>query len=160
MSGSRKCLCHRGRNSFGKTGPRELSVIERCKFYNVTFTTRTATRTLREKKQQQSRIFFWLNFDVYVVVQFYPWFKNYFLLFLGMVMHDNEFQTKEKQLNQERLLFVRKFRWKKYREMVLVYFFWHLKQDWLVPLNFSLSLDMKPDTSKPNKWHRTFRSFR
>ena len=40
-----------------------------------------------------------------------------------MVMHDNEFQTKEKQLNQERLLFVRKFRWKKYREMVYWYIF-------------------------------------
>ena len=77
---------------------------------NVTFTTRTATRTLREKKQQQSRIFFRLNFDVYVVVQFYPWFKFYFLLFLGMVKHDNEFQTREKNLNQERLPFVRKFR--------------------------------------------------
>ena len=30
-----------------------------------------------------------------VVVQFYPWFKFYFLLFLGMVMYDNEFETKE-----------------------------------------------------------------
>ena len=28
-----------------------------------------------------------------VVVQFYPWFKFYFLLFLGMVMYDNEFET-------------------------------------------------------------------
>ena len=33
--------------------------------------------------------------DVYVVVQFYPWFKFYFLLFLGMVMCDNDFETKE-----------------------------------------------------------------
>ena len=31
---------------------------------------------------------------VYVVVQFYPWFKFYFPLFLGMVMYDNEFETK------------------------------------------------------------------
>ena len=31
----------------------------------------------------------------YVVVQFYPWFKFSFLLFLGMVMYDNEFETKE-----------------------------------------------------------------
>ena len=29
-----------------------------------------------------------------VVVQFYPWFKFYFPLFLGMVMYDNEFKTK------------------------------------------------------------------
>ena len=36
--------------------------------------------------------------DVYVVVQFYPWFKFYFLLFLGMVMYDNEFETKEKKI--------------------------------------------------------------
>ena len=31
---------------------------------------------------------------VYVVVQFYPWFKFYLTLFLGMVMYDNEFETK------------------------------------------------------------------
>ena len=36
--------------------------------------------------------------DVYVVVQFYPWFKFYFLLFLGMVMYDNEFETKENKI--------------------------------------------------------------
>ena len=34
----------------------------------------------------------------YVVVQFYPWFKFCFLLFLGMVMYDNEFQTKENKI--------------------------------------------------------------
>ena len=32
---------------------------------------------------------------VYVVVQFYPWFKISFHLLLGMVMYDNEFETKE-----------------------------------------------------------------
>ena len=32
---------------------------------------------------------------MYVVVQFYPWFNFYFLLFWGMVMYDNEFRTKE-----------------------------------------------------------------
>ena len=35
---------------------------------------------------------------VYVVVQFYPCFKFYFLLFLGMVMYDNEFETKVKKI--------------------------------------------------------------
>ena len=30
-----------------------------------------------------------------VGVQFYPWFNFYFPLFLGMVMHDSEFKTKE-----------------------------------------------------------------
>ena len=34
---------------------------------------------------------------VYVVVQFYPWFNFYFPLFLGMVIYDNEFRTKESQ---------------------------------------------------------------
>ena len=29
-----------------------------------------------------------------VIVQFYPWFKVYFSLFLGMVIYDNEFETK------------------------------------------------------------------
>ena len=33
-----------------------------------------------------------------VVVQFYPWFKFYFPLFLGMVMYDNEFKTKENKI--------------------------------------------------------------
>ena len=28
---------------------------------------------------------------VYVVVQFFPWFKFYFSLFWGMLMYDNEF---------------------------------------------------------------------
>ena len=37
-------------------------------------------------------------FLVYVVVQFYPWFKFYFLLFLGMLMYDNEFKTKENKI--------------------------------------------------------------
>ena len=40
---------------------------------------------------------------VYVMVQFYPWFKFYFVLFLGMViicmaMYDNEFETKENKI--------------------------------------------------------------
>ena len=32
------------------------------------------------------------------MVQFYPWFKFYFLLFLGMVMYGNEFETKENKI--------------------------------------------------------------
>ena len=40
------------------------------------------------------RYFFFFSI-LAVVVQFYPWFKFYFLLFLGMVMHDNDFETKE-----------------------------------------------------------------
>ena len=34
----------------------------------------------------------------FVGVQFYPWFKFYFLLFLGIEMYDNEFETKEKKI--------------------------------------------------------------
>ena len=34
---------------------------------------------------------------IYVVVQFYPWFKNSFLLFLGMVMYDNNIIMSLKQ---------------------------------------------------------------
>ena len=33
----------------------------------------------------------------FVVVQFYPWFKFYFLSFLGIEMYDNEFETKERK---------------------------------------------------------------
>ena len=32
---------------------------------------------------------------MYVVVQVYPWFNFYFLLFLCMVIYDNEFETKD-----------------------------------------------------------------
>ena len=35
---------------------------------------------------------------VYVVVQFYPWFKFYFLLFLGKEMYVNDFETKENKI--------------------------------------------------------------
>ena len=37
-------------------------------------------------------------YNVYVVVQIYPWFKFYFPLFWGMVMYDNEFETKENKI--------------------------------------------------------------
>ena len=33
--------------------------------------------------------------EKYVVAQFNPWIKCYFPLFLGLVMYDNEFETKE-----------------------------------------------------------------
>ena len=38
------------------------------------------------------------RFGTYVVVQFYPWFKFYFPLFLDMVMYHNEFETKENKI--------------------------------------------------------------
>ena len=40
----------------------------------------------------------WLSTGVYVIVKFYPWFKFYFPLFLGMVINDNEFETKENKI--------------------------------------------------------------
>ena len=51
-----------------------------------------------------STVLFFLNLKfmflihVYIVVQFYPWFKFSFLLFLGIVMYDNEFETKENNI--------------------------------------------------------------
>ena len=33
-----------------------------------------------------------------VEVQFYPWFKLYFPLFLGMIVYDDEFDTKENKV--------------------------------------------------------------
>ena len=41
--------------------------------------------------------FFFSQLHVYVVVQFYPWFKFSFLLFLGMVMYDNNMIMSLKQ---------------------------------------------------------------
>ena len=38
---------------------------------------------------------------IYVVVQFYPWFKFSFPLLLGMVMYDNEFETKENRIEPQ-----------------------------------------------------------
>ena len=38
------------------------------------------------------------GYVVDVVVQFYPWIKFYFPLFRGMVMYDNEFETKENKI--------------------------------------------------------------
>ena len=35
---------------------------------------------------------------VSVVVQFFPWFKWYFPLLLGMVMYHNEFKTKRNKI--------------------------------------------------------------
>ena len=35
---------------------------------------------------------------VYVVVQFYPWFKFYFSLFWAMVKYDNESETNENKI--------------------------------------------------------------
>ena len=34
-------------------------------------------------------------FDVYVVVQIYPWFNFDFFLFFSMLIWDNEYETKE-----------------------------------------------------------------
>ena len=45
-------------------------------------------------------LFFFQSLSVHVVVQFYPWFKYYVPLFWSMIMYDNEFNTKEKKLNQ------------------------------------------------------------
>ena len=42
-------------------------------------------------------MFFWTA-CVYVVVQFYPWFKFCSPLYLIMVMKDNEFETKENEI--------------------------------------------------------------
>ena len=46
-------------------------------------------KLLTEKKEV------FAQYNIYVVVQFYPSFNFYFLLFLGMVMYDNEFENKE-----------------------------------------------------------------
>ena len=49
---------------------------------------------------RQGKLFHFVSLHqcVYVVVQFYSWFKFYFPLFLGMVMYDNEFETKENKI--------------------------------------------------------------
>ena len=46
------------------------------------------------------------------MVQFYPWFKFYFLLFLGIVVYDNEFEQRKIEfeprikLNHNKLVYI------------------------------------------------------
>ena len=49
------------------------------------------------QEQERKRKFYNKYIYIYmcVVVQFYPWFKFHFLLFWGIEMYDNEFETKE-----------------------------------------------------------------
>ena len=49
--------------------------------------------------------------NVYVVVQFYPWFKFYFLLYLGMVISDTEFQTEESTILTKDKIEPQHYRW-------------------------------------------------
>ena len=55
---------------------------------------------------------------------------------------------------------------KNFRQMVLVFFLAPKTGTGLscttykIPVNFSLSLDLKPGTGDPDKWYRKFRSFR
>ena len=48
-------------------------------------------------------VFYLPQFQDSIVVQFFPWFKFYFPLFLGMVMYDNEFNIKEKMLTKDKI---------------------------------------------------------
>ena len=52
----------------------------------------------RDTYVRKTKLINLLLWDVYVVVQFYPCFKFYFCLFLGMVMYDNDFETKENKI--------------------------------------------------------------
>ena len=52
----------------------------------------------RDTYVRKTKLINLLLWAVYVVVQFYPCFKFYFRLFLGMVMYDNDFETKENRI--------------------------------------------------------------
>jgi len=52
---------------------------------------------LKKKKKERKEILPWLGeHEIYVVVQFYPWFNFYFPLFFFMLIHDNEYETENK----------------------------------------------------------------
>ena len=38
------------------------------------------------------------SFNIWVVVQFYPWFESNFPLFWVILMYDNELETKENNI--------------------------------------------------------------
>ena len=48
----------------------------------------------------RAKLFITIRFGggAYVVVRFCPWFKFYFLLFLGIVMYGNDFESKENKI--------------------------------------------------------------
>ena len=48
----------------------------------------------------RAKLFITIRFGggAYVVVRFCPWFKFYFLLFLGVVMYGNDFESKENKI--------------------------------------------------------------
>ena len=75
-------LCLKGLTMGGMLGDKGLSLADPC-------LASTLPLTIVATKQ-----FFT---EISIVVQFYPWFKIFFLffLFLGIVMYDNEFETKE-----------------------------------------------------------------
>ena len=50
---------------------------------------------LEKRKTKLINLLLW---GVYVVVQFYPCFKFYFPLFLGVLLYDNDFETKENKI--------------------------------------------------------------
>ena len=60
----------------------DLDLTQRSNFFN-------------EPRLRKVKLMISSTGDIYVVVQFYPWFNFYFPLFLGMVTYDNEFETKE-----------------------------------------------------------------
>ena len=75
-------LCLKGLTMGGMLGDKGLSLADTC-------LAPTLPLTIVATKQ-----FFT---EISIVVQFYPWFKMFFcfFLFLGIVMYDNEFETKE-----------------------------------------------------------------
>ena len=75
-------LCLKGLKTGGMLGDKGLSLADTC-------LASTLPLTIVATKQ-----FFT---EISVVVQFYPWFKFvfFFFLFSGIVMYDNEFETKE-----------------------------------------------------------------
>jgi len=40
------------------------------------------------------------HLEVYVVVQFYPWFNFNFLCFYFVLIYDNEYETREKRIEK------------------------------------------------------------
>ena len=74
-------LCLKGLTMGGMFGDKGLSLADTC-------LASTLPLTIVARKQ-----FFT---EISVVVQFYPWFKFFlFFLFSGIVMYDDEFETKE-----------------------------------------------------------------
>ena len=69
-------------------------IINKLKTRNMSIADPHKAEVKGQKQKEKGQKAEWGKENIYVDVQFYPWFEFYFPLFWGMIMCDNEFKTK------------------------------------------------------------------